>query len=159
VGVIYDPEKTGALVAAAEQAAGRLGLVIVKAVAHDPREVDPVFRSLKREIDVLWVIPDSTVVTRESFQLLALQAAESRIPFVAFSESFAREGALLAFYPDPGSVGDQCAALALRVLAGELPSQIGLQTPSRTVIAVNRRIEDQLGLRIGPRLKPDVEIR
>ncbi|MGH7899985.1 MAG: ABC transporter substrate binding protein, partial [Candidatus Binatia bacterium] len=159
IGVIYDPEKTGQLVAAAEQAAPHLGLAIVKAAARDPREVDAVFRGLKRDIDVLWVIPDSTVVTRESFELLALHAAESRLPFVAFSESFARQGALLAFYPDAASVGEQCAALAARVLAGEVPSAIGVQAPARTMVAVNRRIEDQLGIRIGARLKPDVEIR
>jgi putative ABC transport system substrate-binding protein len=160
IGVIYDPQKSGALVAEAERAAQRLGLQIVKAVAKQPRDVDPVFRSLKRDIDVLWVIPDSTVVTRESFEVLALGAAESRIPFVAFSEAFARQGALLAFYPDPTAVGDQCATLAGAVLRGEIkPSQVGTRAPERYRIAVNRRVEDQLGLNLDARLHPDVEIR
>jgi putative tryptophan/tyrosine transport system substrate-binding protein len=160
IGVIYDPQKSGAMVAEAERAAARLGVQLVKAVAKQPRDVDPVFRSLKRDIDVLWVIPDSTVVTRESFEVLALGAAESRIPFVAFSEAFARQGALLAFYPDAGAVGDQCAALAVSVLRGDVkPSQVGIRAPERFRVAVNRRVEDQLGLNLDARLRPDVEIR
>ena len=160
VGVIYDPQKSAAMVNEAERTAARLGLQIVKAVANQPRDVDPVFRSLKRDIDVLWVIPDSTVVTRESFEVLALGAAESRIPFVAFSEAFARQGALLAFYPDPGAVGDQCATLAGQVLRGQIkPSQVGVRAPERYRVAVNRRVEDQLGLTLDARLRPDVEIR
>jgi putative ABC transport system substrate-binding protein len=160
VGVIYDPQKSAGVVAAAELAAARLGLQIVKAEAKEPREVDPVFRSLRREIDVLWIIPDSTVVTRESFEILALQAAESRIPFVAFSEAFARQGALLAMYPDPSAIGDQCAGLAVQVLRGNVTmAEIGVRAPDRYRVAVNRRVEDQLGVKIAPTLRADVEIR
>jgi ABC-type uncharacterized transport system substrate-binding protein len=160
IGVIYDPEKSGTLVAEAESAAAKAGLTIVKAEAKQARDVDPLFRSLKRDIDVLWVIPDSTVVTRESFEILALQAAESRIPFVAFSEAFARQGALVAFYPDPAAVGQQCAELAAALLRGEVkPAEIGVRTPERYRVAVNRRVEDQLGLKLGGGLHADVEIR
>jgi outer membrane receptor protein involved in Fe transport/ABC-type uncharacterized transport system substrate-binding protein len=160
VGVIYDPAKSAAIVAEAERVAPRFGLQIVKAVAQDPRSVDFVFRSLRKDIDVLWVIPDSTVITRESFEVLALQAAETKTPFVAFAESFARQGALLAFYPDPAAIGEQCAGIAAKVLRGEAgPGQIGIRSPDRFRVAINRRVEDQLGIEIGSGLRPDVEIR
>ena len=149
IGVIYDPEKSGATVAAAEQAAGRLGLRIVKQRATRAEDVDFLFRSLRNDIDVLWLLPDSTVVTRESFELLALQAAEAGIPLVAFAEAFARQGALLAFYPDPAAVGRQCGALATRILRGEVsPAEIGARSPDRFACAVNRRIEGQLGVSV-----------
>ncbi len=160
VGVIYDPAKSAALVADAERAAPRFGLQIVKAVAQDPRNVDFVFRSLRKDIDVLWVIPDSTVITRESFEVLALQAAETKTPFVAFAESFARQGALLAFYADPAAIGEQCATIAGKMVRGEAaPAQIGIRSPDHFRVAVNRRVEDQLGLKIGSAVRPDVEIR
>ena len=79
---------------------------------------------------------------------------------MAFSEAFARQGSLLAFYPDPAAVGDQCARLAAEVLRGQIkPSQVGVRAPERYRVAVNRRVEDQLGLTLDARLRPDVEIR
>jgi putative ABC transport system substrate-binding protein len=160
VGVIYDPAKSQALVNEAERAAARLRLDLVKAVAREPREVDFVFRTLRKDIDVLWMIPDSTVITPETFQILALQAAESNVPFLAFGESFARQGALLAFYPDPTAVGGQCAALAAAILRGEArPGEIGLRAPDSVRVAVNRQVESQLAIKLSPALRADVEIR
>jgi putative tryptophan/tyrosine transport system substrate-binding protein len=151
IGVIYDPGKSGPTVAAAERAAGALGLRIVKQQATRPEDVDFLFRSLRPEIDVLWLLPDSTVVTRESFELLALHAAEWGIPLVAFAEAFTRQGALLSFYPDPVAVGRQCAALAARLLSGETsPEEIGARTPDRFACAVNRRIGGLLGVSVPP---------
>ncbi|MGH7858947.1 MAG: ABC transporter substrate binding protein, partial [Candidatus Binatia bacterium] len=99
--------------------------------------------------DVLWLVPDSTVVTRESFELLALHAAEAGIPIVAFAEAFVRQGALLAFYPDPSAVGRQCGSLAMQVLRGEVATaRIGSRGPERFACVVNRRIEGQLGVEI-----------
>ncbi|MGH7823402.1 MAG: ABC transporter substrate-binding protein [Candidatus Binatia bacterium] len=157
VGVIYDPEKTGATVAAAERAAARLGLRIVKQQAQRPEDVDFLFRSLRPDIDVLWLVPDSTVVTRESFELLALHAAEAGIPVVAFAEAFVRQGALLAFYPDPAAVGRQCGTLAVDILRGAaVPSRIGARGPERFACVVNRRIEGQLGVDIPEEMCTDL---
>jgi putative tryptophan/tyrosine transport system substrate-binding protein len=160
VGVLYDPDKSAAFVAAAERAAGKSGIRLVPAVVRDPREVAVVFRTIRDDVDALWLIPDSTVVTRESFEVLALQSAESKVPLVAFAEAFARQGALLALYPDPGAVGAECADLAGRILRGEAePREIGIRHPARPLLAVNRRIEEQLGVLLGSGLDPDVEIR
>jgi putative ABC transport system substrate-binding protein len=160
IGVLYDPAKSEVFVAEAERAALGMGLQLVKAIVHDPRDVAFVFRSIRPDIDVLWLIPDSTVVTRESFEVLALQTAEAKMPLVAFAEAFAKQGALLALYPDPGAVGAQCASLAVRLLRGETtPSQIGVRDPDRARLAINRRIEDQLAIPLTPGLEADVEIR
>ena len=160
VGVIFDPAKSQSLVDEAVRSASSHGLQVVAAEVHDPRNVDFVFRNLRKDIDVLWVIPDSTVVTRETWPLIALQAAENKIPLLAFSESFVREGALLAFYSEPEALAEQCAALAVRMLRGEvLPSKIGIQTPERLRVAVNRRVEELLGLKISGSLRADREYR
>jgi putative ABC transport system substrate-binding protein len=157
IGVIYDPAKSGGTVREAERIAGAMGLRIVKQEANRPEDVDFLFRSLRPEIDLLWLLPDSTVVTRESFELLALQAAEARIPLVAFAEAFARQGALLAFYPDPAAVGRQCGEIASRLLRGEVSAaEIGARAPERFACAVNRRIEGQLGLSLPANLCTDV---
>lgn len=160
IGVIFDPAKSQEIVSEAIKAAGAYGLQIVPAEAHDSRSVDFVFRSIRKEIQVLWIIPDSTVITRENWLIIREQAAESNIPLLAFSDSFAREGALLAFYPEPQAIAEQCAQLAGRVLRREIsPAQIGIQAPERVSSAVNRRVEEYLGLKISPSLAPDREFR
>jgi ABC-type uncharacterized transport system substrate-binding protein len=148
IGVIYNPERSRAYVAAAEQAAAKLGLRLVEQAATKPQELGFLFRTLQKEIDVLWLIPDQSLITTDSFLLLAELAAESKVPLVGFAEAFARGGAVLAIYSEPAVVGSQCARLAIDALRGGVLG--GTQDPERVSCAVNSRIEDQLGLNVPP---------
>ncbi|MEA2627304.1 MAG: hypothetical protein QOD06_3349 [Candidatus Binatota bacterium] len=160
VGVLYDPQKSAAFLDEANHAASRFGLRIVPAVVRDPRDVGFVLRSLRKDIDVLLLVPDSTVLTRESFEVIRTVAAETRTPLIAFSEAFARQGALLAFQPKAESVGEQCARLAERILRGDLHlSDVGVRAPEEVRVVVNRRVEDILGVPISRSVRPDVEVR
>jgi outer membrane receptor for ferrienterochelin and colicin/ABC-type uncharacterized transport system substrate-binding protein len=160
VGVLYDPQKSAAFLDEANRAAAQSGLRIVPAVVRDPRDVGFVLRSLRKDIDVLLLVPDSTVLTRESFEVIRTVAAETRTPLIAFSEAFARQGALLAFHPKAESVGGQCARLAGRILRGDLRlADVGVQAPEDVRVVVNRRVEDILGVPISQSVRPDVEVR
>ena len=61
-----------------------------------------------------------------------------------------RAGALAALYSDYDDVGEQTAALALKVLEGSAPSSLPVTTPRRIGLALNLRTAEHLGLTLPP---------
>ena len=57
IGVIYDPEKTGALVKEAGEVAERFGLRFLAAPVASQTEVPAALRSLLGKVDALWMLP------------------------------------------------------------------------------------------------------
>ncbi|HWR72534.1 MAG TPA: ABC transporter substrate binding protein, partial [Nitrospirota bacterium] len=63
VGLVYDPRKTGKYVKRAQDAAVALGIVLTTKEVHGPREVVSAIQKMKGEIDLFWILPDSTAIT------------------------------------------------------------------------------------------------
>src|SRR5262249_38946426 len=61
IGVIYDPEKTGALVKEASEAAGKIGLRFLATPGASQTEVPAAPRGLPGKGNALWVLPAGTV--------------------------------------------------------------------------------------------------
>jgi putative ABC transport system substrate-binding protein len=120
LGTIYDPEKTGAMVSEARGVAEKLGLRLLSASATSPKAVPAALRSLLGKIDALWMVPDDTVVTPESFKLLLLEAFENNLPFLAVSDIFVEVGALASLSPDYADVGRQACQLVREIDSGRL---------------------------------------
>jgi putative tryptophan/tyrosine transport system substrate-binding protein len=59
-----------------------------------------------------------------------------------------KAGALLALDADYQEVGAQCGALAAKILAGEAPSTLPIATPQKTVLYVNAKTAETIGLKI-----------
>ena len=68
IGVLYDPEKTGTLITEARGVAQSLGLQLLATAVRSQKINPAALRSMLGQIDALWMVPDDTVVTSESFQ-------------------------------------------------------------------------------------------
>jgi len=67
VGVVYSKGKSGAYLAKAEKLAADYGVKLVPAQVKTPRDVDAALANLNdRNIDSIWMIPDTTAVTAEN---------------------------------------------------------------------------------------------
>ena len=147
IGALYDPEKTGAMVEAAQVVADTFGLQLLAAPVASPKEVPTALRSLLGKIDALWMLPDNTVVTPKSFDFLLMTAFEQHLPFLAVSDIFVEVGALAALSPDYVDVGRQACQLA-RDLARDRRSLSAGQVlpPAKVNLAVNLKTASRLGL-------------
>lgn len=115
IGVIYDPEKTGAMVKEASAVAEKLGLQLLASPVSSQKAVPAALRGLLGKIDALWMVPDDTVVTPESFKFLLLAAFENNLPFMTVSEIFVEAGALASLSPDYTDVGRQGCQLVTEI--------------------------------------------
>jgi len=146
VGVLFHPAETGAAVDAARGAASKHGFtLVVKPVAeHD--DVVAALRSLMEEVDVVWGVADAHVFTPQATPALILASLRRRVPMIGLSVAHVRAGALAAIYADYDDIGEQTAALALRILQGESPARLPVTTPRRVGLALNLRTARHLGL-------------
>jgi len=153
VGIVYDPNKTGALVKAAKSAAGKLGLTIVEKAVADRSEVPNAIRSLKGVVDGLYLPPDRTVASYESMKFITLFTFENNLPFMVPTSRFVKRGALIALMTDFEKVGVQIGEMVNKILAGDSPASMPVEPPSVTVLVLNKKTAQTIGINIpGPLL-------
>lgn len=148
IGVIYDPSKTGNIIKNAESKIKDTGINLVKYEIKSSKMVSEALENLISKIDALWLLPDSTVVTKKSFGLIKSTAIENKIPLLCTSDVFVKAGALAAVFSDYKFVGRQAAQLAKEVLSLPSPGSLGIVNPDKFKLAINSNTAEELGLEL-----------
>ena len=157
IGVLFDPTKTKQTVQQAKALASKHDLQLLAQPVSSPEDVPATLRSLLPNIDVLWLIPDSTVLTEDSLDFLLNTTLEAHIPVLGFSSGLVRSGALAGLYINYSKVGKQVAGLAEKLLKGESIPQGTFLPPEHVSLAINRQIAQYLGITVPPQLLADAE--
>jgi putative ABC transport system substrate-binding protein len=152
VGLLYNPAQSKALAERYSEVAAQAGLTVSRAEVADARAVATLARALMGRVDVLWLLPDSTVVTSETFPFLLQRSFEVKVPLVGFSESLCRAGALLALEVSPTELGQHAAKAAQRLLAGASTAATAGE-PNLGSLCLNARAASLLGLRLPEALR------
>lgn len=147
IGVLFDPEKSQALVDEARRQARMQGFELVTKSVGAERDVAAAARALMTQIDLLWLIPDSTVLSEDSLRFLLDLAMEHKVPSMGFSSEFVRTGALFSLSVSYADTGRQAAQVAQKLLQGEGANLSGrFLNPTQTRLTVNPRTARFLGL-------------
>lgn len=149
IGYLYDPNKTPPLPAETIAHARQFGITFVERQVRSTEEVPPALRELLPDIDALWLLSDSTVLTEESFSFLLRAAFDRRIPVIGFDPEFSRRGALISFWIDPADIGREAASIAHTILIGGTASAAKSFVP-RQRMALNLGTAQYLGVAIPP---------
>ena len=157
LGVIYDPSKTGNIIANAEKKIEDAGINLVKYEISNSKEVSEAMENLIGKIDALWLLPDSTVVTKKSFGFIKSTALENRTPLLCTSDVFVKAGALASVSSNHKDVGKQAAGLARKILELSMPGSLGIVYPDRFKLTINTKTAEKLGLEL-KEIKNDTKI-
>lgn len=152
VGLLYDPGRTGSLVRAAQNAAGRIGIKLLAMKVHSTREVPSLVRDMRGKIDIFWMLPDLTVITPETVEVFLLLSLEDRIPILTFSEKYVELGALISIGIDAFDIGRQAGEMANAILSGKDVGGIKPVDARKAVISVNLKVARKLGIRIDEKI-------
>jgi putative ABC transport system substrate-binding protein len=117
---------------------------------HDMREVESLV-SAGGANSGLVVIPDAFTVTHRA-EIVAL-ADRYRVPAVSWSRSFAELGGLIAYGPVLLDEYRRAAAYADRILKGEKPSELPVQTPVKFELVINMKTAKAFGLTVPEKLR------
>jgi putative ABC transport system substrate-binding protein len=149
LGVLYDPEKTGDLVEDARRVGKAFGVELITRQAHSEKEIPAALRGLIPQVDALWLVPDSTVLTEESISFLLTTTLDSNIPVIGFSSELVRSGALVGLSVNYEDVGRQAALLTRKILGGQIKAPASYP-PEKLRLALNLKTGKFLGVQIPP---------
>jgi putative ABC transport system substrate-binding protein len=145
-GMLYDPDKTSSRVNEAAQQATIFGFQFKGFPVESEKDVPQQLRTLLSEVEALWLIPDSTVLTNESVQFILESALARQIPVIGFSPEFTRLGALLSMSVNYGEVGRETGLLMKRILDREQLLPLKPLPIDRLKITVNLKTAKFLGI-------------
>jgi putative ABC transport system substrate-binding protein len=150
VGVLLNPlnpawDNYPAILAGAAQA---LGIELIRAEARGAAELDMTFAALREQgANGLLALEDSTLAGAIPVPERLLELIdEHRLPSVSDAANLARQGGLLALGRDPSAIARDAARYVHRVLQGESPGQLPIQTPTEFTLIVNLKTAKTLSL-------------
>jgi len=148
IGIMYDPDKTAPKLKEAESRAPTHAFQLRGFPVQNEKETPQQLRALLSESEVLWLVPDSTVLTDESIRFILESAVAQQVPVVGFSSELTRLGALLSMSIDYGEVGREAGLLAKRIVNGEQQLPLKPVSVQRIRITVNQKTARYLGVTI-----------
>lgn len=148
IGVVYDPSKTQNLIEEARSAARELGIDLVATKIKTKSESINAISKMKGNVDALWMIPDTTAITRESAEYMLLYSLQNGIPLIGISEKYVKNGALMAFSFDSEDMGRQAGEIAQKILDGKKVMKVTPYKPRKLRLTLNSRIAKKLGLEL-----------
>ena len=131
--------------ACAAAAAASLGVETHAAPVGDMHEI-VLLISTSEATSGLVMIPDAFTVTHQA-EITAL-AARHRVPVVSWSRSFAELGGLISYGPVLVDEYRRAASYVDRILKGEKPGELPVQTPVKFELIVNVRTAKALDLTV-----------
>lgn len=150
VGVIYDPKKTGRVIGQDREIAKNSGLSLIPFKITSEKDLPEVLKKLPGNIDLLWMLPDSTVVTSLSINAILLNSFQNNIPIVTFSGEFVEKGAIAALSSDNEAIGEEVGRLATKIIEGEFPSSFPIHSISKSLLFINLKVANKMGIKIAP---------
>ena len=146
IGVLYDPRNSGPFVREALSLAQSRGIELVAKEVREPRAVFAAIDGMKDRADLLWMLPDVTVVNSESFNYMLNYSFRNKTPILSFSRKYAELGATAALHVSPFDLGAQTAEAAKALLAGQTNGPV--RSPAGKVrLTVNRKVAGKIGVR------------
>ena len=118
---------------------------IVPETAHNDEEILSVVGSIPDDVDAIYLLPDSLVMSQvDAFSAAAI---EKQLPTSAPSIPAVESGVLIAFSMEFEAAGAQAATLGNRILNGAAPSDLPVET-TEFFLAVNLVTAEAIGVEI-----------
>jgi putative tryptophan/tyrosine transport system substrate-binding protein len=154
VAVISDPNFKGfaALGRAIENMSPRFGLEPTRVVFHQISDkIEPAFATFAEQPDGGLIVIPTAVNTNNRSRIIAL-AAQHRLPAVYPFRYYATDGGLMCYGFDSTDLWRRGAVYVSRILNGEAPANLPVQTPNRFELILNLKTAKALDLAIPPTL-------
>lgn len=149
VGIIYNTSEQNSQVqvASVKEESKKLGLEIIETGVTNVNDMAMGLDSLLDKVDVLYTPTDNLVVS--ATPLVLDKANRKNVPVVGCIEDQVTQGALITDTIDYEKLGYQTGEMAIRVLKGEEPKNMPVETLKNTQLIVNKKATEKYGIDLG----------
>src|SRR5271169_4592245 len=151
VAVLRDPTQTSGIgqfaAIQAMAASSRVELSVVD--VRDAGEIERAIVAFAREPNGGLIVTSSSSA-RAHHELIISLATRYRLPNVFPFRYFPASGGLASYGPDPNDEFKRAAAYVDRILKGEKPNELPVQSPTKYVLVINLKTAKAIGLDIPP---------
>jgi putative ABC transport system substrate-binding protein len=153
VGVIRDPTATAsmALLGVIQSAARTLGLEVSPLGGRDARDIEQTVVEFAGGSNRGLIATGSTLSVDNRDLIISL-AAQHRLPTVYQFRFFVTDGGLISYGPDTVGQNRQAAGYVDRILKGEKPADLPVQSATKYELVINLKTAKALGLTVRPSL-------
>ncbi|OGU16762.1 MAG: ABC transporter substrate-binding protein [Geobacteraceae bacterium GWC2_53_11] len=145
VGIVYNPAKSGWYMRQALQAAAVGGIELVTREVSSARDTLGQLATLAGKVDALWMLPDSTAVTRETTEAYFRFGQQHSVPVISFASSYLGLGAAAVLDIDRVAMGRQADAMVAELLRGSRADGAPLEFPRGITVKTNPTVLKHLG--------------
>jgi len=148
VGVIFNAGEVNSEVQVkiAREVAKDIGLEVVEVSVATTADVSQAAASLADRVDAIYVPTDNTVVA--ALEAVIKVAEENDIPVIAGEGDSVERGALATFGIDYYELGKQTGEMAIKVLSGEDPAGMPIETQKNMKLYLNKKAAEAMGVEI-----------
>jgi putative ABC transport system substrate-binding protein len=150
VGTVWNPGEPNSkvLVDQMKQVAGQMNMTIVDVNATTSGEVPTAAKTLVGRVDAILITGDNTA--QAALPAVIQVGQDNKLPVFTSDAQSVVQGAIGTNSFLEEEVGKQAGVLVGRVLAGENPGNIPVESPSHYVIVLNKSAADKMGVTIPP---------
>ena len=148
IGVIYNAGEVNStyIVERLKEAAAKQSLLIVEDSVINSSEVSSAAESLVGRVDVIYVPQDNTVIA--ALESVLKVGVQNQIPIYAGDTDSVEKGAIATLSFDYREVGRQTGRIVTRILKGENPGAIAVETPRKINLVINAKSAAAMGVKI-----------
>lgn len=151
VGVIYNPfyiENVEKIISEVVRVTKQFELNLIARKVRTKREIISALKEIVKKIDVLWIIPDASIMTEDMLSEILKTAMKHRLPTFCNSKAFVKSGALVSVSPDYKHIGYQAARMAQTLLNSPTVVSLGIKQPEQINVFLNTLTATSIGVNI-----------
>lgn len=127
------------------EAAEKLGVEVVPYWIDAERDVTETARAIKAT-DVDGIVLSSDSLTWAHLSDYVDQSVQEGLPFAVFHKDMVLAGGLVGYGPDYFGSGEQSAVLVDKILRGQKPTDLPIESPGKLILAVNLKTALAIGI-------------
>jgi putative tryptophan/tyrosine transport system substrate-binding protein len=137
--------------ASIQSVAPSFGVELSPVNVHDASEIERDVTAFARGSNRGLIVTSSGLAAVHR-QLIITLAARHRMPAIYSYRYFATSGGLISYGPDPIDQYRRAAGYVDRILKGEKPADLPVQTPTKFEMTINLKTAKELGITVPPTL-------
>ncbi len=148
IGILYNAGESNSVsqVQLFKSAATAKNITLVEATVSNSSEVATAAKSLVGKVDSIYIPTDNTIVS--ALEAVLQVGIANKLPIYAGDIDSVDRGAIATLGFNYKDVGKQTGKMVVRVLKGEKPGSIAVETPSQLNLVINTKAAKQMGVTI-----------